>query len=148
MNVLRAAFLVAHDYRPGGAVGLAKALKISAGTFSNEVNPEQETHKLGLRRAVAMTVVSRDFRILHAFADAAGHLAIPKPDLADVSNEDLLDLFLSSAKEGGEFAAAVQEALRDKRLSAADLERLRIEANQYAASVLEIVARVEGLSRD
>lgn len=145
MDVLRAAYLVAHDFKPDGLVGLARKMGIASGTLNNEVNPDQETHKLGLGRSVAMTVAAADFLILHAFADTCGHLAFPKPDLSCVSDAALLDLYLARDEAAGEFAAAVSAALADGCISKAELERIRERAYRHAASVLEIVERLEGL---
>lgn len=44
MDVLHAAYVVAHEFKPKGAVGLAAKLGVNPGTFLNRVNPEQETH--------------------------------------------------------------------------------------------------------
>lgn len=148
MDAMIAAYRVAHDYKPGGAVGLARKLGVSTGTFLNEVNPEQETHKLGIGRAVAMSVAAGDARILHAFADTLGYIAIPKPDLSNVSDGALLDLFLARDEAGGCFAATVRESLADGDISPAELEAIRESAYRLAASLLEIVSRLEGLRRE
>lgn len=145
LDVLSAAYRVAHDFRPDGAMGLARKMGAPAGTFLNEVNPEQETHKLGLGRAVAMSVAAGDFRILHAFADTCGFLAIPKPDLSDVSDHALLDLWLARDEAAGHFAETVLRSLADGRITAAEFSEIRDRAYRYAASVLEIVSRLEGL---
>ncbi len=145
MDVLHAAYRVAHDFRPDGAVGLARKMGIPPGTFLNELNPDQETHKLGLGRAVAMSVASEDPRILHSFADTCGFLAFQKPDLSNVSDEALLDLFLARDEAIGHFAEAVRRALADGSVSAAELDEIKATAYHSAASLLEIVARLEGL---
>lgn len=145
MNVLDAAYRVAHDFRPDGAVGLARQMGVASGTFLNEVNPEQETHKLGLGRAVAMSIAANDFRILLAFADTCGFLAIPKPDLSDVSDQALLDLWLARDEAAGRFAETVRRAIDDGSINAAEFSAIKSTAFRYAAAVLEIVARLEGL---
>lgn len=53
MDVHDAAYRVAHDFLPDGAVGLARKLGKVPGTFLNQLNPHQETAKLGLGDAVA-----------------------------------------------------------------------------------------------
>lgn len=145
MDVLEAAYRVGHDFEPAGAVGLAKKLGIPAGTFLNELNPEMETHKLGLGRAVAMSVAADDPRILHAFADTCGYLAFPKPDLVNVSDAAVLDLWLSSAAAAGRFADSVRLALEDGSISDAEFKQIREGAYESAAAVLEILSRLEGL---
>lgn len=146
MDVLYAAYRVAHDFDPPhGAVGLAKKMGIPAGTFLNELNPEAETHKLGLGRAVAMSVAANDARIAHAFADTCGLIAFPKPDLSNVSDAALLDLWLAHAEADGRFAEAVRHALADGSVSEQELSAIRATAYGCAAAALEIVARLEGL---
>lgn len=145
MDVLDAAYRVAHDFTPHGAVGLAKKMGVPAGTFLNELNPEAETHKLGLGRAVAMSVAASDARIVHAFADTCGLIAFPKPDLSNVSDAALLDLWLAHAEADGRFAEEVRAALADGEISERELESVRTMAYGCAAAVLEIVMRLEGL---
>lgn len=149
MDIFDAAYRVAHDFksgqRPDGAVGLAVKMGVSPGTFLNEVNPGQETHKLGLGRAVQMSLAANDFRILQAFADTCGFLAIPKPDLSDVSDQALLDLWLARDAAAGRFAETVGKAIADGAISAAEFAEIKATAFRYAAAVLEIVARLEGL---
>ena len=145
MDVLDAAYRVAHDFKPHGAVGLAKKMGIPAGTFLNELNPDAETHKLGLGRAVAMSVAANDLRIAHAFADTCGLIAFPKPDLSNVSDAALLDLWLAHAEADGRFAEAVRHALADGSISEQELSAIRAMAYGCAAAVLEVVERLAGL---
>lgn len=146
MDVLKAAYDVAHDFPDRGAVGLAARLDKNAGTFLNELSPGCETAKLGLGTALAMTLATKDYRILYAFADTCGHLAFPKPDFSRVSDAALLDMFLVRDEAAGRFAETVRLALADGSVSRAELSRIRERAHSYAAAVLEIVARLEGLS--
>lgn len=96
MNVFDAVYRVAHDFADRGAVGLAARIGKNAGTFLNEVSGTCETAKLGLGTAVAMSVAANDARILHAFADALGFVAVRRPAAsAEAGDAALLDLFLS-----------------------------------------------------
>lgn len=144
MDVFDAAYRVAHDF-PGGAVALARVLGKNPGTFLNEVNPGQDTHKLGVGDAVAATIAARDFRILSAFADSCGHLVFPKPPLSCVSDAALLDLFLKRDTALAAFASVIRQALEDGGISAREFNAIKVAGNEYAATVLEIVTRLEGL---
>lgn len=145
MDIHDAAYRVAHDFSPDGAVGLARVLGKNPGTFLNQLNPSQETAKLGLGDAVAMSIAARDFRILHAFADAAGFLAFPKPPLSHVSDQALLDLFLKRDQAVGAFASVIAQALADGAVGDREFREIRAAGYDLAASVLEIVQRLEGL---
>lgn len=146
MNVFDAAYRVAHDFADRGAVGLAARIGKNAGTFLNEVSGSCETAKLGLGTAVAMSVAANDARILHAFADALGFVAVRRPVATDeASDAALLDLFLSMDIREGYFAAAVQSALADGRVSQEDLEDIQWQAYEAARAIYEVRDRLAGL---
>lgn len=146
MDILDAAYRVAHDFPERGAVGLAARLDKNPGTFLNELSPGCETAKLGLGTAVAMSLATGDARILHAFADALGFVAIRRPDLsADASDQALLDLFLSRDIQVGQFSQAVQLALADGRVSPDEMRLIRDEAYQAVQTIFDIRTRLAGL---
>jgi len=148
MDIHDAAYRVAHDYDPPhGAVSLARKLGRNAGTFLNQLNPHQDGAKLGLGDAVAMTLASGDFRILHAFADTCGHLAFPKPDFSKISDASLLEMILKRDREVGQFAQALSDALESGDISRKEFARIEQEGYEAAAALLELIERVRGLVR-
>lgn len=148
MDVMHAAYLVAHEFKPNGATGLARQMGLPAGTFLNRVNPEQETHYLPVGMAVAMSVAAQDFRILDAFADTCGFVAFKKPDLSNVSDASLLEMMLKRDRAEGDFAEVLGDALENGQVSPAEFEEIEREAYEAAAAMLELVERVRGLVRD
>lgn len=147
MDVMQAAYRVAHDFRPDGASGLARKLGAPAGTFLNRVNPEQDTHYLPLGMAVAMSVAANDFRILHAFADTCGFLAFVKPDYSRVSDASLLEMVLQRDVRLGAFAGVVESALDDGVICPVEMARIEETAYEVAAATLALVERLRGLRR-
>lgn len=148
MDVMQAAYRVAHDFDPPhGATGLARKMGIPAGTFLNRVNPEQDSHYLPLAMAVAMSIAANDFRILHAFADTCGFLAFQKPDFSKVSDASLLEMLLKRDEQDGQFAKALSDALASGDVSPAEFERIELEGYEAAAALLELIERVRGLVR-
>lgn len=146
MDVLDAAYRVAHDFPDRGAVGLAARLDKNPGTFLNELAAGCETAKLGLGTAVAMSLATGDPRILHAFADALGYVAVCRPDpAAEASDSALLDLFLSRDSLLGEFGLVVQQALADGRISAEEMGDIKRRAYAAVAAIFDIRARLQGL---
>lgn len=150
MDVFQAAYRVAHDFeggaaKSGGAVKLAQRMGKNPGTFLNQVNPEQETHKLWIGDAVLMQVISDDHRILHAMAATLGEVCFPIPDLKSVSDAALLELVCKIGTEGGHFYEVVNAGLNRARFTRADHERIREEGLQFIAAIAETMARVEGL---
>lgn len=148
MDVMHAAFLVAHDFKPNGATGLARQMGVPAGTFLNRVNPEQETHTLPVGMAVAMSIAAQDFRILHAFADTCGFVAFKKPDLSNVSDASLLEMMLKRDRAEGDFAQVLAMSLENGQVSSEEVAEIEREAYEAAAAMLELVERIRGLVRD
>jgi len=148
MDVHDAAYRVAHDYQPPqGAVALARKMGRNPGTFLNQLNPAQETAKLGLGDAVAMSIAADDYRILHAFADSCGFVAFPKPDLSRISDASLLEMILKRDRAEGEFAEVLARALDNGDVSAGEFVLIEKEAYESAAATLELVERIKGLRR-
>lgn len=145
MDVHDAAYRVAHDYKPDGAVGLARKLGRNPGTFLNQLNPGQESAKLSIGDALAMTLAANDFRILHAFAETCGFLAIPKPDYSKTSDSSLLEIILKRDIEEGEFARVVATSLDNGVITADEFKRIAEEGYQAAAAILELIERLKGL---
>ena len=147
MDVMQAAYRVAHDFRPDGASGLARKLGVPAGTFLNRVNPEQDTHTLPLGMAVAMSLAAHDFRILHAFADTCGFVAFAKPDYSRVSDASLLEMVLQRDVRLGAFAGVVEAAIDDGAICPVEMVRIEEAAYEVAAATLALVERLRGLRK-
>ncbi|WP_349745347.1 phage regulatory CII family protein [Roseateles cavernae] len=76
MNLVDVAGLVVRDY--GGARAMAARLGKAPGSLSHELNPpEGSAAKLGLLTAEEITQKARDYRILLAFAQNCGFMAVP-----------------------------------------------------------------------
>ncbi|MBK6556047.1 MAG: phage regulatory CII family protein [Comamonadaceae bacterium] len=147
MDVHDAAYRVAHDFLPDGAVGLARKLGKVPGTFLNQLNPHQETAKLGLGDAVAMSAAANDLRIAQAFADTLDCLLVRKPDLSRVSDASLLDMVLTRDVYLGAFAGVVRSAIDDGAIDPLEMARIEEAAHDLAAATLELVERLRGLRR-
>lgn len=144
MDVFEAAYRTAHDHRPDGAVGMARRLGKTPGTFLNELNPEQEGHKLGLGTATAMQAFG-DHRILHSMAHTLGEVCFAVPDMSRVSDAALLQLMAKIGQEGGDFYRAFNFALSDGRFTRSDYGNVQREAMEFIAAIAETLARIEGI---
>lgn len=67
-----AAYNTAHGY-PGGVRALALRMGVNPDTLTAKVNPQNTTHHLSLREAVAMQQFSDNTAVLHAMAEALGY---------------------------------------------------------------------------
>lgn len=148
MDVFEAAYRVAHDFQPNGAVGLARLMGKNPGTLLNKLNPHQETHLLSLADAVQMSTITGDTRILQAFADTLGCAVFALPDGGFACDAELIGLILKRDQRNGEFARALDRALADGRISRAEARELRRWGLTVITSVMELISRLEGMSDD
>lgn len=142
-DVFDAFYRVVHDF---GVEDLAKKLAMPAGTLYNKANQNESSHhKPTLADAVVATVITKDHRILHAFAHTVGEVCFPIPDLSNVSDVALLELITKIGAEGGDFYREINKALAHSHIRKDDLKRIQLEAFEFISAIAETVARIEGL---
>jgi len=120
MDVFEAAYRVAHDFRPDGAVGLARRL--------------------------GKSIASGDARIAQAFAWEMGGVFVKLPTRAGASDLELLTLMLQRDEAGGRFASTVEQCLEDGRISARDWQAIRDAGVGYVSAFMALMQRFEGMS--
>lgn len=104
MDVFEAAYRVAHDFKPDGAVGLARRLGKNPGTFLNKLNPHQDSHSLTIGEAVQISTATGDRRILEAFASTMGCGVFVLPDGGLACDMALIELLLARDQKIGAFS--------------------------------------------
>ena len=151
-SVSDAAYQVAHAY-PGGIPALAQRMPpslsargepvhMSANTLQHKVNPNCNTHHLSLEEARDISVLSGDFRILHALSADLSHMAIRlSPDAEGVTLQKVMRL----TKEFGELLSEVARATegtseRGARLSHNEMMRIETEAGELISAANGLVA--------
>lgn len=147
MDPLTAAHKVAHDFRDGGAVALARLMTKNPGTFLNELNPDQEGHKLGLATAVLMTELADDNRVIESWAQQRGLMVLPVPADHFPHDTELIALLLKRDRKAGEFARVIDEALENGEISHHEAALIRAWGHRLIASVMELVVRLESIAR-
>lgn len=145
----QAEYAVVHEFRGGGrhggAVALAALTGMNAGTLSNKVSPACPTHHLGNKEAVMIQHVAQDFRILYACAQVLNHVCIPLADHSAASDLEILEAYTTLHREIGETAAAIHDALSDRRITRAEVERIRREGYEDAQAFFELLSRLEAI---
>ncbi len=147
----QAAWLTVHEFRghgpgtPSGARALAAATGKSAGTISNEVNPDVLTHKLGLEDATLYQLLSHDHRMLHAQAATLHEVCVPLPDFSRVSDVELLTAYADWQAFIGQTCGAVRDALADHRIERHEVEEIRQRGNKHVQRFFEFMSRLEAL---
>lgn len=141
MDVMTAAFNVAHDY-PGGARKLATDIGENPNTFSHALT-ETAGAALRVKSAVKMTLRSRDLRILQAFAAECGQMVTPLPAALDLAGGDCMRALADTSKEFNDLVQEVCRSLSDDgKISANELQRIDREAGELYAQIHRLQAMV------
>lgn len=144
MDVLDAAFLIAQE-TPGGVQALAHRMGVSPNTLQHKLNPNNVSHHLSLKEAVALQTVSGLPYVLYAMSAALDHVCLrSRPDVAE---GDAWEAFRFLQQSMGELTAAAAEALRgDGAVSANAHRRVEHQANELIAGVSALVNAVAARS--
>lgn len=148
MDVFEAAYRVAHDFRPDGAVGLARRLGKHPGTLLNKLNPAQETSHITLEEAVLISTATGDRRVLEAFAATLGCGVYELPKTGFACDTELLTLVLRREQRAGDFARALDRALEDGHINAAEARELAPWGAAVIQKWVEVVKRLEAMASD
>lgn len=140
MDVLAAAFNVGHDYE-GGVVALAPQIGKNPTTLNQELG-RIGSAKLGLHDAVKMTVASRDFRVLDAFAAQCGRMTIPLPEMLDLETDDCMRALAETSREFSELCTEVCSSLSDGVVSDNERARIQAEGGHLVATLQGLLAAV------
>ena len=139
-----AVYATVHDF-PGGPKALSAYLSVRPGTLSNKADPACDTHHLNINEALAIMLVSRNFRILHALAVETRHGIVQLMDLSGTSDMELLDSYTRMNKKLGDVADAMSRAFEDRRLTRPEFGEIRREIYQVINASLELMRRLEAV---
>ena len=131
MNVIDAAYNVVHDYE-GGAYSLGPRVGKPGTTLSHEV-ARTGTAKFGLETAVAVTVLSKDYRILEAFAEQCGRFTLPMPAVLQEGGDNVLARL-------GDMLREQADVVREVTLAAVDGDYTDNERKRIVREISELVA--------
>lgn len=146
MTPLDAAYHVAHDY-PGGAHALAVRMGKNPTTLCHELTATGSA-KLGLMDALKIGALTRDYRILHAFAEACGHMAVPMPSADALSDTDLMHALAESSRNFAELCREVCDAAADGRISDNELKRMELARAALMAQLARLGEAAASINRN
>lgn len=145
-RVLDAAYHVVHDY-PGGADSLGPRLSKPATTLSHEAKGTGAA-KFGLETAVKASVLTRDYRILHAFAAECGHMALPLPETVAADGATMMDCQATFFAEVADVVRELGQVLADGRVTRNERDAVRQQAGELIAALQAMVGRVDVMHSD
>lgn len=149
-DVLDAAYTLAYRY-PGGVPALAARMGTSYNTLKHKLNPNNDTHHLTLREALAMQVLSGRHDILHAMADALDEVCTPA--LPDTSGADPLGCIVGLHVAVADLSRALADPLtrgaagQGGAVSKNEMRRAEAMGQQAIAAIGHALAMLRALMR-
>lgn len=140
-RVLDAAYNVVHDY-PGGADSLGPRMGKAGTTLSHEVH-QTGTAKFGIDTAVKVSVLSRDYRILHAFAAECGHMVLPLPEAAAANGASMAERQAAFFDDVSDVVREMGHVLADGRVTLNERDAVRRRAGSLIATLQVMVSGVD-----
>lgn len=146
-----AAWQTVHQYKDPksgqrGAAVLGPKLGKSANSLSNEVNPDVGTHKPGLEDSITLQLITGDFQVLRAYANALHHVAIPLPDFETVSDVELLNQFAAWPAALGRTCQEIHSSLEDGRVDPIELRMVKARGFAHIAKFFQFLQRMEQIA--
>lgn len=145
MNILDTAHAVATEY-DGGCESLAPRLGIGAQVLRNKVNPNTKTHHLTLDEAVRMSVLTKDRRIVEAFARELGLVCIEIPLPENCADADVIELMAQTWETNGDIGREVNAIFADGRVEQREVQRLKDRVWKHVRTVFGLAGRIAGMA--
>jgi len=136
---------MAANYKPGGYVGLAKAVDRNPGTFFNQFT-FQERNQPGINTLRAAMRVTGDHGPLHALCAELGYGAVSLGSYRDCSDAELISCITALGAARGEVDAELHRAFEDRRITREEARRIRERASVAIRANLELLSRLDALA--
>lgn len=144
MNHLDAFHQTVHT-APGGCEAIASRMGMSATILRNKANPNSATNKPTLDDADRLMGITGDFRVLHALAQNHGFVCT-KVDEQPACDMAVLESVTDIWQHLGTFGAEVHKAMADGRIEPHEVRAIEVAAFTMFRPVMQLVARVNGMS--
>ena len=135
------------DHRTGlrGVPALAPRMGTTPGVLWNKLNPNDVHHRLTLVDFILINELTGRLEALKALNHLHGCVCFPVPNLAQVSDEALLELVNRIGAEGGDFFRAINEALGARRCCPREIARIHKEGMEFIGAIAETMERTRGI---
>lgn len=145
LNILDAAHALALEY-DGGCESLAPRIGMSAHVLRNKVNPNNKTHHLTLVEALRMSVMTKDRRIVEAFARELGLVCMDVPQPENCADGEVLEMMSESMKTFGDIGNEITKTFADGRVESRESRRVRDAIWAHLSKLFGLSNRIEGMA--
>lgn len=137
MNITDALFCSVQTY-PGGSAALAPRLDMSEHSLRHKVSPTYAGAHVSPEEMVAIQVLTRDLRPLHAHATQLNCMVLPLA--MPIDDAECAYKAAATIKEFGEFVTQVSLGMSDNTITANELRRIERSYAEMLAAGSSLVA--------
>ncbi|MFW5497745.1 MULTISPECIES: phage regulatory CII family protein [unclassified Maridesulfovibrio] len=120
-----------------GARDVAEAVGKKYPVLLNEMNSENDRHKLGADMLIPLMNACNSVEPLRYLSERMGGVYIPLPETKDCE-QDMINV----VTEFGEFVAAYGRAIKDKKLTADEKDEIRKEGHEALTAIQGILCNL------
>lgn len=144
MRVLEAAYRTVHE-SPGGASAVADGIGIGKQVLVNKLNPNNNSHHLGLEEAIKLMEFTGDIQILHALAQGFSGIFIPLGNTPSISDNAVITDISDMSVKFGRLVQEVVEDAKDGEITGTELNRIEGEAMRLRTTLEALLSHVRAM---
>lgn len=150
MSLFDVIYSEVHAYQ-GGCAAVAQRMRgmglpnMTADVLQKKVSTTCDTHYLRVDEMIVVMEILNTDKFAIEIARLRFMLCIHGATFEGVADSELLDLFLKSQSEHGEWAQACKDALQDGSISKKEFERIEREYVEAASADAEVVERLRSM---
>ena len=133
---------IAHGY-PGGVEALSARMGKNPGTMRKKLLPNEDTHDLTVKELRKIVDYCDTDKIAQSFAADRGLICIKMPEFDQLSDKEILDLFLDLQAQQGEWAREISKAMQNGEIDWDELMSIRKEYNEFITAAAEVMNRLQ-----
>lgn len=146
MRVLEAAYRTVHE-SPGGATAVAEGIGIGKQVLVNKLNPNNNSHHLGLEEAIKLMEFTGDIQILHALAQGFSGIFIPLGNTPSISDNAVITDISDMSVKFGRLVQEVVEDAKDGEITSTELNRIEGEAMRLRTTLEALLSHVRAMHK-
>lgn len=143
-NITQAIYDTVHQYKPGGARGLAEKLGVRPGIFNNKCDPNFPDALPNISEIVEIIKETKNPDILHVLAAELSYVCVKIEDWSGVADMELLDAWAEWDAERGETVQEIRDSLSNSVITKKEFEKIKSEMFEDFQKELELLTRLEG----
>lgn len=144
MRVLEAAYRTVHESL-GGAAAVSDGIGIGKQVLVNKVNPNNNSHHLGLEEAVKLMKFTSDIQILHALAQEFSGIFVPLGEIPSASDNAVITDISEMSVKFGRLVQEVVEDAKDGEITSTELNRIEGEAMRLRTTLEALLSHVRAM---